>query len=159
MVEYQVSSGVLNVRTGAPDFLENAEEELLSHLNMLSRRDGGVLTVIWFWKFSNSQTPYISNPEVWYSDMGRLTRLRQSSPPRSSRIKFNVSRATDLSGVMDTLIFLMSSDAVGEINFASFHPGFILTGAWKFIGKTNVMINEKWKRKRKSGKKKNPAAI
>jgi hypothetical protein len=31
-----------------------------------------------------------------------------------------VSHAADLSGVMGTLIFLMSSDAVGEINFASF---------------------------------------
>lgn len=55
--------------------------------------------------------------------MRRLTQLRQSRV-RSFRIKFNVSRATDLSGMMDTLIFLMSSDAVGEINFASFHPGF-----------------------------------
>lgn len=35
-----------------------------------------------------------------------------------------MSRAADLSGVMGTLIFLMSSDAVGEINFASFRPGF-----------------------------------
>lgn len=87
-----------------------------------------------------------------------LTRLRQSV--RSFRIKFNVSCTTDLSGVMDTLIFLMSSDAVGEINFASFHPGFISAGAWKFIGKTNVMINEKWKRKReREREKRNMVAI
>lgn len=43
----------------------------------------------------------------------------------------------------------MSSDAAGEINFVSFRPGFIPARlGWKFIGKTNVTINEKGKRKR-----------
>jgi len=42
----------------------------------------------------------------------------------------------------------MSSDAVAEINLASFRPAFISAGLGELIGKTNVTINEKGERKR-----------
>lgn len=59
-----------------------------------------------------------------------------------------MSCAADLSGVMGSLIFLMSSDAVGEINFASFRPGFIssrLEIHWK------NKRHDKRERKKKAG--------
>lgn len=76
----------------------------------------------------------------------RVTRV--PTPLRSFRIKFNVSCAADLSGVMGTLIFLMSSDAVGEINFASFRPGFI--SSWLEIHWKNKR-HDKRERKKKTG--------
>lgn len=137
--------------TDAPGFLEKAEELPLQSNDELPRHDVSKLTVIWSWKFSNIGRER-GRGERRISNSGNFNiqtpRNSVPTPVRSFRIKFNVSCAADLSGVMGTLIFLMSSDAVGEINFASFRPGFISTRLeihWK------NKRHDKRERKKKAG--------